>query len=74
MLFLYFFYLTCAFRTVEIRSPEEIIEHTSLDSGDETAGPSSATASISHSKPSRPGRGKTKVTKFKADDADDQGI
>lgn len=34
------------------------------------AGASSSAASMAHARPSRPGRGKAKVSKFKGDDED----
>jgi len=66
-------------RTIEIRSPDEIddaiyaeinaIISSSCSYDSQCAGPSSAGANITHSKPQRPGKGTTKsrVSKFKAD-------
>ena len=65
------------FRTLEIRDADEIDEQVRAEidpqaSGGSAAagGVSSAAANLSHSKPSRPGRGKAKVSKFKLDSAD----
>lgn len=57
----------CYYRTFEIRSPEEMDEVAApAVEGDGSA--SSAAASLTHAKPSRPGRANArKVTKFKAD-------
>lgn len=57
-------------RTIEIHSPEELEEQIGHDlSTDNAHANSSAAATMTHSKPQRPGRGKgTKtVTKFSAD-------
>ena len=58
------------FRTLEIHSPEELDEQIESDlSTDNAHANSSAAATMTHSKPQRPGRGKgTKVVaKFTAD-------
>lgn len=57
-------------RNFEIRSADEIddqLRNFHEDSGG-GSGVGSASAALSHAKPSRPGRGKAKVSKFKADD------
>lgn len=57
-------------KTTEIRSPEELDEYVQSEfkaAVDTSGGASSASASINYAKPTRPGRGKAKQTKFKAD-------
>lgn len=57
-------------RNFEIRSSDEIDEQLKNFQEDSAGGSGvgSASAALSHAKPSRPGRGKTKVSKFKADE------
>ena len=56
-------------RTLEIRGSDEIdaLLHSELGDAAE-GGVSSSAASISHSKPTRPGKGRAKVGKFVADE------
>ena len=57
----------CVNRTFEIRSPEEMDEGVAPPAAEDGLA-SSAAASITHAKPSRPGRANArKVTKFVAD-------
>lgn len=62
--------LTKTFRNFEIRSSEEIDDQLKniREEAAGGAGVGSASATISHSKPSRPGKGKPKISKFKADE------
>lgn len=65
-------------KTLEIRGADEIDDLLRTETDDagaldvahglDSVGGSSA-ANISHAKPTRPGRGRAKVSKFKADDA-----
>ncbi len=58
-------------RALEVRGVDEIDDllRAELFPSD-SAGVSSSAASLSHSKPQRPGRGKAKVSKFKGDGED----
>ena len=55
-------------RTIEIREASEVDDAIAAEIGSGGAGPSSAAAHILSAKPARPGRGKTRVAKFKADE------
>jgi hypothetical protein len=58
-------------RNFEIRSAEEIDDQLRAlreESAVGSGGVGSASAAISHAKPSRPGKGKTRISKFKADE------
>jgi hypothetical protein len=58
-------------RNFEIRSAEEIDEQLKSireESAAAGTGIGSASAALAHSKPSRPGKGKARIAKFKADE------
>lgn len=55
-------------RTIEIREPSEVNEAIAAELAANGSGPGSAAASIMSAKPARPGRGKARVAKFKADE------
>ncbi len=66
-----FFYLIILFRTFEIHGVDEIDELIKNEIQPSNVGPSSAAANITHAKPSRPGKGKVKISKFSASEDDE---